>query len=129
MTVGTFYVVSGNYGSLLSHQTAVELGLIQIQPKISVVQAKTNTLNQLLQEYQDIIQGIGRLQDFQFEIHIDSSVPPVAQSPRRIPFHIRKQVEQELQKLKNQGIIEKVDGPTPWSLQLLQHPSPTIQMK
>ncbi|XP_028418157.1 uncharacterized protein LOC114543323 [Dendronephthya gigantea] len=44
----------------------------------------------------------------------DPDVKPVAQLPRRIPFHIRKQVEQEIESLEQQGIIEAVDGPTPW---------------
>ena len=39
---------------------------------------------------------------------------PVAQKARRIPFHLRKKVEQELNNLEQQGIIEKVNGPTPW---------------
>ena len=44
---------------------------------------------------------------------LDENVEPVAQAPRRIPFHIRKQVENELDRLEKEGIIEKVDGPTP----------------
>ena len=48
------------------------------------------------------------------KLHIDSSVPPVAQPARRIPFHFRKKVEQELAQLEQQGIIEKVEGPTPF---------------
>ena len=48
------------------------------------------------------------------KLHIDQSVPPVAQRARRIPFHMRKEVAKELNQLEQQGIIEKVDGPTPW---------------
>lgn len=33
---------------------------------------------------------------------------------RRNPFHLRPVVEQELLKLEQQGVIEKVTGPTPW---------------
>jgi hypothetical protein len=37
--------------------------------------------------------------------------PPNNNVPhRRIPFHVRSDVEKELKRL----IIEKVDGPTPW---------------
>ena len=39
---------------------------------------------------------------------------PVAQPRRRIPFHLRKQVTKELKKLEQDGIIEDVEGPTPW---------------
>ena len=50
------------------------------------------------------------------------SVPPVAQPHRRIPFHMRKKVEQELENLEKQGIIEKVEGPTPWVSPLVATP-------
>ena len=42
------------------------------------------------------------------------NICPVTQPARRIPFHMRKQVEDELNNLEQQGIIEKVEGPTPW---------------
>ena len=48
------------------------------------------------------------------KLHIDETVTPVAQSARRIPFHLRKKVSTELKKLEEQDIIEKVEGPTPW---------------
>ena len=47
-------------------------------------------------------------------MHIDTDVPPKQQEHRRIPFHIRKDVERELQRLEDLDIIEQVDGPTPW---------------
>ena len=43
-----------------------------------------------------------------------TTVAPIAQQPRRIPFHIRQKVEAELLHLKEKGIIERVEGPTPW---------------
>ena len=33
---------------------------------------------------------------------------------RRVPFHIRQQVEEEIKNLASKEIIEKVDSPTPW---------------
>ena len=48
------------------------------------------------------------------KLHIDPTVSPVAQKVRRIPFHLRKKVEQELSNLQQQNIIERVEGPTPW---------------
>ena len=58
--------------------------------------------------------GIGKLKGVEVKLHIDQSVPPVAQRARRTPFHMRKKVAKELDQLEQQGIIEKVDGPTPW---------------
>ena len=42
------------------------------------------------------------------------SLKLVAQSPRRIPFHVRKQVSAKLEVLESLDIIEKVSSPTPW---------------
>lgn len=49
------------------------------------------------------------------KLHIDDTVKPVVQLHRRIPFHVRKQTEKELQRLLDLDIIERVGGePTPW---------------
>lgn len=47
-------------------------------------------------------------------LHINKTVRPVAQRYRRIPFHVRRQVEVEIEKLQQLDIIEKADGATPW---------------
>ena len=47
-------------------------------------------------------------------MHIDPDVSPKQQPHRRIPFHVRSDVEKELKRLEELDIIEKVDGPTPW---------------
>ena len=74
-TVAIFYVVSGNYGSLLGHETAVELELLQVDPaEIRTIKEQSDTAEKLKEEYHDIFQGIGKLKDFQFEIHIDENV-------------------------------------------------------
>ena len=39
---------------------------------------------------------------------------PVAQPHRRVPFHVRKQLEEQLEKDEQPGVIEREDGPTPW---------------
>ena len=59
--------------------------------------------------------GFGKLHDPQVYLHIDPSVAPVAQPHRRIPFHLRKKVKEELNELEKLDIIERVEGPTPWA--------------
>ena len=44
------------------------------------------------------------------KLHIDPDVQPKQQPHRRIPFHVRQDVEKELERL---DVIEKVTGPTP----------------
>lgn len=52
------------------------------------------------------------MNDFQTMLHIRNDVPPVTQPHRRVPSHVRKQIDGELQCLKGLDIIEKVDGCT-----------------
>ena len=47
-------------------------------------------------------------------LHIESSVPPVTQRHCRIPFHVRKNVEAKLKRLREMDVIEEVTGLTPW---------------
>lgn len=106
------HVIKGNFGCLLSYQTASALGLIMLN--INNVRPGHSTHEQLLTEYAHLFNGIGTLKNFEVKLHIDDTVTPVAQNPRRIPFHIRQKVSDALNKLESDGIIEKVSGATPW---------------
>ena len=68
---------------------------------------------------------IGKIKDTvtELHLHIDDSVPRVAQPARRIPFHLQKQMSEELEQLEWQGIIKKVDGATPWVFPLVVSPN------
>ena len=111
----TFYIISRDYGSLLSYDTSVQLELV---PEINSVTAKSEIssrkVDNLVKINSVLFQGIGKLKDREIKLHIDESVQPVAQPHRRIPFHLREKVENELDRLERLDIIEKVDGPTDW---------------
>ena len=81
-----FLVIPGSQPPLLGKQTSEELGILQI----SVNQIGNN---QILAQYPDLDKGIGMLKNCEVEIHIDKDVPPVARKHSRVPFHLRKQVE------------------------------------
>ena len=59
-------------------------------------------------------EGIGRMKDVELKLDIDESITPVAQTTRRIPFSQRGAVEEKIGELLREGIIERVEGPTPW---------------
>lgn len=50
------------------------------------------------------------------KLGIDKNITPVVQAAHRIPFHLRKKVEEEFASLEKQGIIERVPGglARPW---------------
>uniref|UniRef100_A0A5S6QM40 Reverse transcriptase domain-containing protein n=1 Tax=Trichuris muris TaxID=70415 RepID=A0A5S6QM40_TRIMR len=64
-------------------------------------------------EYADIFadgENLGRTDVVQHRIDTGDAEPR-RQPPRRIPFHQRKIVEQETQRMLRQGIIEPAEGP------------------
>ena len=71
-------------------------------------------VKELLKEYKDSFEGIGKLTDFQVDLNVDPEFNPVAQPPRRQPFSVREKMEKEIQHLLDQDIIEKVNEPTGW---------------
>lgn len=80
--------------------------------------------NKWIKENPSLFSGVGKFKDFKVELHIDEAVPPVAQRHRRIPFHNRKKLEAELDRLEELDIIERVEGPTPWVSQIVVAPKP-----
>ena len=100
-----FYVTKGNHGSLIGYPTAKALNLVKI----------IHNVNDPTTKYPHLFEGIGKLKDYKVKIHIDEPIPPVAQKHRRVQFNKRNQVKEEIQKLLDQDIIEKINGePTPW---------------
>ena len=68
--------------------------------------------SEICDKFPKVFTGIGKLKDTQIEIFVDKTVQSIMQPHRRIPFHLRKQVEIELKRLEDMDIIEQVDGPT-----------------
>jgi len=126
ITDALFYVVQGqHHGSLLGFQTASRLGVIKVAQNVNVVQSQEPiTLEKLAADHPELFNGIGKLKNHEVDLHIDQTVKPVAQPHRRIPFHLRKKVENELQELLEQDIIERVEGPTPWVSPIVTPPKP-----
>ena len=74
--------------------------------------------------------GLGKLKNFQFKLHVDGSVPLVAQATRRIPFSKREKVIQKLEELEEIDVTEKVNGPTTWinSLVAVEKPNGDVRI-
>ena len=109
-----FHVISNATDSLLSCECSLLLGLVEINntPTVSLV-TENEEVKQMLQRY-NIFEGIGKLKDCKIMLHINENIKPMSQTHRRQPFHTRKKVEAEIEKLLQQDIIEKASGPTPW---------------
>ena len=68
--------------------------------------------------------GIDCYTDGMVHLHNDRNVVPTAQPHRRQPFHTRKKVDDELDRLLKLDIIERVTGPTQWVSPIVTPPKP-----
>ena len=124
-TQADFVVVENlNAGSLLGRKTATELGLLRVGPEYpsTVNQITVKSVQVIVDKHKAVFNGVGKLRDYQLKIHIDPEITPVAQPQRRLPFHVRKDVEKKLNELQDLDIIEDVEGPTPWVSPLVAVP-------
>lgn len=107
-TKATFYVTEGTNGSLLSWHTCQNLELIRFARAL-ITPISVNKVDQLVQEYDNLFQGIRKVKGQQVKIPIKKTVQPVAQHHRKVPFQVTKQSEEQLEK-DEQGVIGSTDA-------------------
>ena len=105
-----------NAGCLLSRETSTRLGMLHIAAYTTTEHPPLHGKYQyLLQKFPAVLSGkIGKLKDYQLELNIDPTVPPVVQNSRPTPLHYRPKVEAKLKQLEDQDIFGHVTGRTPW---------------
>ena len=96
----TCYVVEGNYGSLLGYPLATKLGLDKIINQASDPKTKYPKLFEVIGKYKG--------EPMRVSVRLQRDI-------EETPFHLRKNVERELNKRLEQEIIERIEGtPTSW---------------
>ena len=56
----------------------------------------------------------GNSKQSKISLHIDPNVKPIAQPYCRVPFNLKKKVDEKNSELLELDIIEPVEGPAPW---------------
>ncbi|XP_003731307.2 uncharacterized protein K02A2.6-like [Strongylocentrotus purpuratus] len=69
--------------------------------------------NAYRERYAALFNEFGKCKGYCHAPRVDSSVPPTAQSLRRLPLAVRDEVSKELHRLESDGIIERIDS-SPW---------------
>ena len=107
------HVVRGKGGAIRDKETPERFDLLRVGPvsrdSLPVNTISSSAANPLLMDILErnakLFSRTGKLKNFQLKLHINPDVTPVQQPIRSIPFHTRKNVEEELQKL---NIVERV---------------------
>jgi hypothetical protein len=95
-----FHVVETQSTSIISGQTAEEIGLIK-------------RIYQVENKYSDMFEGLGCIPG-EYSIKINKEVEPVVHPPRKVPVALRQKVKEELARMESLGVIQKQTEPTPW---------------
>ena len=99
------FIVEAKAGCLVSWKSSQRFSLVQVVR--AVREPEANKVELLVQSYSDLFEGLGKLKGFQVHLHVDKEVQPIAQSHRRVPFHVRKHLEEQLTRDEELGVIEK----------------------
>ena len=63
----------------------------------------------MLDEHSEVFEeGLGELRDVEAKIHIEKDAKPRFHKARKVPFAIRKKVEEELERLQSLGVIQPI---------------------
>ena len=86
------------------------------------IEEGSNTVDKLLEDYNDVFNGTGKLKNNEAKLHLKENSKPIYQKMRRQPYHLRKLVNKELKKLIENDIIEYSQGPQEWASNLVATP-------
>ena len=112
-----FFVVNEQVTPTLGLKACEKLRLIQRNPtinkEINIVMNEDNMIKDLIGQYDDIFNGLGKMPG---KCHIDvkESVPPVVHAARKVPYSMKNKLKVELDRLEQMEVIEKVTHPTDW---------------
>ena len=93
-----FLIVEGTATPLLGKVTAKALGILRVG--VNHVTGTDQYGDEIIKRFPRLWTGIVRLKGVQVKLHIDNSVPPVAQKHSRVPFHKQAKVAKEIAKLE-----------------------------
>ena len=102
-----FHVVDCDVKTILGLTDTMKLNLIQLDAEVHSI------VNPVIDDYSDLFDNtvLGKL-PMDYHMRLDPTVPPVVCSARKIPVAMKQDVINELEHMKNIGVIEAVTEPT-----------------
>ena len=110
----TFYVVDTDGPAILGLPSCRKMKLVTLHCAVSEIGSKPiRDKEDLRSRFPDRFRGIGRFPGT-FHLTLREDAEPVVHPPRRLPIHLKDELEQELRRMEDIGVITKVTEPTDW---------------
>ncbi|UYV67705.1 hypothetical protein LAZ67_5001654, partial [Cordylochernes scorpioides] len=110
------FVIEGKAEPLLGKKASFELEIIKRGTKIRNIQQEVipKDIYNLIQENINLFQGQGNVKGYSQKITLKENVTSVAQRCRHFPYKVVEAINQELDKMIEDGIIEEVHEASEW---------------
>ncbi|UYV72784.1 hypothetical protein LAZ67_10000699 [Cordylochernes scorpioides] len=110
------FVIEGKAEPILGKKASFELEIIKRGTKIRNIQQEVipKDIYNLIQENMNLFQGQGNVKGYSQKITLKENVTPVAQRCRHFPYKMVEAINQELDKMIEDGIIEEVHEASEW---------------
>ncbi|UYV74913.1 K02A2.6-like [Cordylochernes scorpioides] len=107
----TFLIVNNSAVPILGLDECEKLNLVK---RVETISDSSVTLTGLLDKYKDVFKGNGHL-SYMYDIKLSDKAEPKISPARRLPRALLQPVKEELFKMEEDGIIEKIEEPTVWA--------------
>ena len=110
-----WHIIDSPCEPVLARHIAKELGILKFDSKptvfhpIQMIHSTENkaTLQNILQQFPQNFEGLGKLKNHQVKLHVDTSTKPVATPARPVAYHLKERVSKEIEKMIQQDMVEE----------------------
>ena len=126
-----WHIIAEDCEPILAGNKAVHLGIIKFdQPQkthmpVRMIKSKESPgIQEILAAYPENFSNLGKLNGHVVRLHVDDNVKPVAEPPRRIPYHLENRVEESISEMLKNDVIEEHPSsePAPWTSNIVIAP-------
>lgn len=121
-----FYIVDQESSALLGIEACEQLGFVNRNVLVNVDSVHGKNF---VEEFNDVFSGkMGKL-PYEYKIKLDANAEPKISAARVIPHSLKLKVKNEINKMVNHGILEKVVEPTDWVHPIVVVQKPNNQIR